>query len=1069
MRFCVLGPLEVLGDGGEPLALGSPRQRAVLGVLLAEANRVVAVDRILDLLWRGEPPGQATATLQTYISGLRRALEPERAPRARPSVVVTRAPGYAVVVAQGGLDAAEFEALAAQGRTLVEGDPRLATELLDRALALWRGAAYADFADEPWALGERSRLEELRLGCVEARFDAQLALGQHTAIVSELLRFVDDHPLRERARGQLMLALYRSGRHVEALRAFEEGRTRLAEDLGLEPGPELRRLERAILEHDDDLVAAPVVTAGPADTATVETDRPVAPSLDEPSSDAAPPAPSWEPEFIGRTRELEEVRRAIAGAETGSGAVVVIEGEPGCGKSRLLGEIAARVRDEGGVVLSGRGLAGDSGPPLWPWPNLVRDALAEVPEAVGAPGPGDGARDEIRAWAASGDVGAGGGASPALARGRLFENVARLLTEVAACRWPVLLAVDDLDRCGDDALELLVNVARTSDRSRLLVVVALPTPGPATRPAVVATLAALAAIPRGIRLALGHFDREETASCVLSTTGSAPSDDLVDRVYERTGGNPFFTVEVGRLLATGVHGLEAIPESIRDVVRHRLERLPIATRQLLEVAALAGRRFELPVIAQAAGQAIGEAAVLLEPAEAAGVVVPDDELGAYRFSHGVVAEVVAAELGRLPRARVHDTLAAALAERWEGGDPAGAAEIADHAGAALPVGAPARALEWTIVAARTATQALALGEAERFHRRRIEVVGFLPAGPEAWRAELEARSDLAVLLTWRRGQAGKAVGAELARSMELARRLGDVPATARAAWGLWTHHSVRGELERAAETARLLQEVGRQTDDPMYQAMGDVAAGATAYQQGRHADARAALDRAGDALGVVEERGLADELVQHPAVHRAVFDAMVEWLAGDEDAGTEALHAAVDAASALGHPYTEQFARSFAVLQSALRDDVEGTLETAAALLVVTREQGFAYTATLAAAALGWARGMRGDHDGVGQLQDAMAERVELEADIGRPILFALLAEALLFQGRAEEALRACDEGLAAAEVSTERYWVPELHRDRARALEALGRGTEAEDARGQAVAVARAQGARTLLRRAGE
>lgn len=278
---------------------------------------------------------------------------------------------------------------------------------------------------------------------------------------------------------------------------------------------------------------------------------------------------------------------------------------------------------------------------------------------------------------------------------------------------------------------------------------------------------------------------------------------------------------------------------------------------------------------------------------------------------------------------------------------------------------------------------------------------------------------------------------------------------------------MRAELPRAAEIAETLRSLGRESGDPVLEATGDVAAGATAYQQGRHTDARAALDRAGDFLGAVEERELADELVQHPAVHRAVFDAMVTWFHGDEAGGEAAMGAAVAAATALGHPYTEQFARSFATLQAALRDDVDGALELAGPLLDATREQGFAYTATIASAILGWARASGGDADGIVHVRAAIAERQTMEANVGFPVMAALLADSLVAHGRFDKALDACDEGLRASSASTERYWDPELHRRRAIALDALGRGDEATAARQAAVDSATAQGSPTLLRRA--
>ena len=229
MQFRILGPLEVTEEGRH-LDLGAPKQRALLAVLLISANRVVSLDRLIDQLWGEEPPPRATGSLQAYISNLRRVLEPSRAPGQPPRVLVTQPPGYLLRVDPGDLDAARFETGAAEGRRLLgEGRPAEARDLLQAALGLWRGAALADFAFEDFARAEATRLEELRLAAVEDRLQAELDLGQHAAAVAELEAGVMTHPLRERLWGLLMVALYRSGRQADALRAFQAARGRHVE------------------------------------------------------------------------------------------------------------------------------------------------------------------------------------------------------------------------------------------------------------------------------------------------------------------------------------------------------------------------------------------------------------------------------------------------------------------------------------------------------------------------------------------------------------------------------------------------------------------------------------------------------------------------------------------------------------------------------------------------------------------------------------------------------------------------------------------------------------------------
>ena len=244
MDFRILGPLEA-SDGDGPIALGGARQRAVLAILLLHRNEVVSTDRLIDDLWSGQPPETAKTALQGYVSRLRKALGRSG------SALATQAPGYVLHVSPGSLDGDLFEELLARAWSQRSAaDPATAAALLDDALALWRGPALADLRYEPFAQSEIARLEELRLVAFEGRFDLALAAGPRGDLVGELEALVDAHPLRERFRAQLMLALYRAGRQAEALTAYREARKVLVEELGIEPGPELQRLEGDILRQE---------------------------------------------------------------------------------------------------------------------------------------------------------------------------------------------------------------------------------------------------------------------------------------------------------------------------------------------------------------------------------------------------------------------------------------------------------------------------------------------------------------------------------------------------------------------------------------------------------------------------------------------------------------------------------------------------------------------------------------------------------------------------------------------------------------------------------------------------
>jgi DNA-binding SARP family transcriptional activator len=248
LEFRLLGPVEVVAEG-VPVPLPAAKPRALLAVLLLDRNRVVSVGRLVEDLWGEEPPETATKALQGYVSQLRKALGADR--------LLTKPPGYSLRVEEGELDLDRFERLVREGRELLgAGDSKAAAKRLAEALELWRGAPFAEFESEPFARDAGARLEDARLAAQEERIEADLALGRHARLVPELEELVAREPLLERPRGQLMLALYRSGRQVDALELYRRTRETLSDELGIEPSLELQELERRMLQHDPSLERA---------------------------------------------------------------------------------------------------------------------------------------------------------------------------------------------------------------------------------------------------------------------------------------------------------------------------------------------------------------------------------------------------------------------------------------------------------------------------------------------------------------------------------------------------------------------------------------------------------------------------------------------------------------------------------------------------------------------------------------------------------------------------------------------------------------------------------------------
>jgi predicted ATPase/DNA-binding SARP family transcriptional activator len=345
VEFRILGPLEVL-DEGRPIALGAAKQRALLGALLLHANEVVSAERLVDELWGERPPATAYKLIQGYVSELRKALRPE--------TIETRPPGYVVRVGADDLDLTRFRLLSAEAVRLTEaGDARRAAGRFREALALWRGRVLADVSLEGTAQREADQLDELRVETVSNRIEAELFCGLHVELVGQLEALVAEHPLRERPRGQLMLALYRSGRQAEALAVYRETRRLFQEELGIDPGRELQELERAILNQD---AALDRESSGPA------TNLPIAPTP-----------------LIGRERELAEAFALLR-----EHRLVTLTGPGGVGKTRLALQLAADAAEAfpDGVVWVPLQALRD--------PDLVEPAIAQAVRAK------DGLIDHLR-------------------------------------------------------------------------------------------------------------------------------------------------------------------------------------------------------------------------------------------------------------------------------------------------------------------------------------------------------------------------------------------------------------------------------------------------------------------------------------------------------------------------------------------------------------------------------------------------------------------------------------------------------------------------------------------------
>ncbi|MGE3285984.1 MAG: BTAD domain-containing putative transcriptional regulator [Pseudonocardia sp.] len=683
VRLRVLGGIAArLGD--EPVRLRGPRHREVLARLVVGRGRVVPVDRLIDDLWPAAPPGQALAAVQKFVSQLRRALEPDRAPRAPARVLVTEPPGYALRLDAFAVDAWELERLVAQaGELLDDGHAALAHARADAAIALCRGPAFAEFADAAWARVEADRLAETALLAHERRAAAALALGRVADLLPELEAHAAAHPLREEAWRLLALAHYASGRQGDALATLRRVRATLRDELGVDPGPVLRRTERDVLDQAVPLPERPVVVgveraaagggpAVPSGPAARAVPGPPAPAGIVVSWPAVPPAPSTAAPhpvpFVGRAAELAVLRSAAASAAGGRGGLVLVSGAPGAGKSALAGRLAAELGAAGWRTAAG--WCPRDAPPAWPWIELLETLTAQAPPAGILTGREAASLDGLLAADGPPDDGAG----PAAARFRRHRAVGAYLAGLAASR-PLLLLLDDLHDADDDTLALLCRLAPDLGGTAVLVVAMLRDGEAGTDDApedgerLACALAELARhLP--VRVTLGGLDDAAVGELVRSVCTAPVADRTVAELALRTGGNPFLVTECARLLQA--EGPEAatteVPAGVRDVLAQRIARLPAPSRALLANAAVVGRGFDVELLAEVTAEHPDAVLDAVEPAVAAGLVVEPGP-GRLEFAHALVRDVAYGSLSRLRRARVHGRVAWAL-ERTRPGEVA---------------------------------------------------------------------------------------------------------------------------------------------------------------------------------------------------------------------------------------------------------------------------------------------------------------------------------------------------------------------------------------------------------------
>lgn len=664
----------------------------MLASLALRPNTVVTGSQLIDEVWGDDPPRSATKTLQTYISHLRRALD--GAPIERLGA------GYRLLVEPDDVDATRFERLVDQAHARGVADPDAAARLLDEALALWRGEALAEFIDLDFARAQATRLTELKLRAVEDRIDLGLELDEAGRLVGQLQGLVRQYPLRERFWGQLMVALDRSGRRADALRTFKQAREALIDSAGVEPGEELRSLERALL-------------GGDAPTRPGDQRRPHA-TVSAPDRPPIPPA-------LARNQAIRGRELAMAGALGTPAPLVFITGEPGIGKTRFLAELAASHHASGGTVVYGRC---DEDPviPFQPFYEAIRPLLDPSAESAG---------DLALARLPISGRDTGPPANAEMERFRMFEAMMEILRKEAA-RHDLLILLDDLHWADRPTVLLLLHLLRAAPGTGTVpgsggfrIVASYRDTDLAPTTALGASLGGLLAAASSERISLGGVDGDAVRAMLAERLTANIDEGLVERIRWETQGNPLFVGLMADHLAEV--GESGIPERGRDVIGQRLGRLPAATQDLLRVAAVIGHEFSLGTLAAAAGSSPAAALDDLEPAITAGVIIEAVEsVERFRFRHALLQATVFDGLGPSRRARLHLAVAEAIETI---GEPGGErqTELARHFGAAAAIGALPKAITYARLAGQRALDELAYEDAVRWFEQAVELLGKDPA------------------------------------------------------------------------------------------------------------------------------------------------------------------------------------------------------------------------------------------------------------------------------------------------------------------------------------------------------
>lgn len=1009
LNLALLGGFQGRLGAAAPLRLPTRKTKALLAFLALPPGRSHPREKLASLLWGGMREPQARRGLRQSLFTLRRAVG------VSPGALLIDGETVALNPSAVDVDVAEFE------RQVAEGTPAA----LDRAAALYRGEfleglALQEAPFEEWLLAERERLRELALEALAKLLHHQRTTGATEAGLQTALRLLALDPLQEPVHRAVMRLYVQLGRRASALRQYQICIGVLQRELSVEPETTTKQLYQEILRQRPSHAAVSVESPSTAPAVPAE-------APDHPEDTLPRELP-----LVGREVEIRRLREALHRAWEGHGQLVVVIGEAGVGKSRLLAEVAAEAVARGGRVLVGRCYEAEQILPFAPWVDAFRtghvDRDTEAIEGLNPPW-----RTELaRLLPELGVPGHGPPQDPVDYR-QLFESVAQLVRHLVLPR-PVMLILEDLHWGDEMSLRLLSFVGRRLRAWPLLVVGTAREEDLAGSPLLRRTLEDLARDQRLVELRLAPLSKEETLTLVRTLAPAASNEavmtGLAEQVWLISEGNPFAVVESVRALpkdpAADPSAKLAVPRRVREAVVRHLEALSERSRDLTTVAAVIGREFDFRLLQRSAGLEEHEAAESLEELVRRRVLHNVGER--FDFTHDRIREVAYGRLLRERQRVLHARIASSMETLYADRLGEQVERLAHHA-ARGELGE--KAVVYLRQAGAKAFANSAHSNALAYFTQARELLARLEPGAGRDREELSLRLALGPTLQATRGYATPEVEQNYARARQLADTVGSPVQQFQARWGMWLVASHRANADTALELGRELLALAERLDDPALLLEGHHALWPVLVWLGKADAARHHLDRGMALYDKARHRSHAFVYGGHdPGVCCRKVASWASWILGYPARGLEESVASLELARELAHPTSIIVALVWACVFRDLRREFPAVREHARALIALSTEHDASQWLAAGTIIDGAARAELGEGTAaIAQIRRGLAAYGSTGAQLFLPYFLSLLARACSKIGQPHEGLRVIGEALESARTTGERVWEAELDR----------------------------------------